>query len=254
LLIALVIGTALSLERIADFAGERLGLSELLARVAVIAGALALAIPFLVGLFDITRRLGLSLAVLALPAAAKGKVDLAAAPRRALVITLQLTVALLVGLPLLAVTQAFLPGWVAALALFVGLAILGVIFWRSATNLEGHVKAGAQMIIEALAARSGGSPASHDDDDALERIRHLMPGLGEPTPVRLRDGHRGVGRTLAELDLRSQTGASVLAIARGADGVIAPGAGERFQAGDVVALSGSAEAVAAATELLTAPE
>jgi hypothetical protein len=40
----------------------------------------------------------------------EGKADLAAAPRRARVVTLQLAIVLLTGLPLLAVTQPFLGG------------------------------------------------------------------------------------------------------------------------------------------------
>ena len=31
---------------------------------------------------------------------------------------------------------------------------MGLAFWRSATELEGHVRAGSQMIVEALAAQS----------------------------------------------------------------------------------------------------
>src|SRR3989454_963527 len=79
---------------------------------------------------------------------------LAAAPRRVLVVTLQLASVLLVGAPLIALTQPFLPGAPGAAALAVLLAVLGVGFWRSATNLQGHVRAGAQMIVDTLAAQS----------------------------------------------------------------------------------------------------
>ncbi|MEO5902517.1 MAG: TrkA C-terminal domain-containing protein, partial [Gemmatimonadaceae bacterium] len=63
----------------------------------------------------------------------------------------------------------------------------------------------------------------------------------------------GVNRTLAELNIRGKTGATILAISRKAsDGpkAIIPTGGERLRAGDVVALAGTEEAVAAATELL----
>jgi CPA2 family monovalent cation:H+ antiporter-2 len=249
ILIALVIGTAVSLEGIAAFASTRLRVSDHFARVLVLAGSAALAAPLLFGIVRLTRALGLTLAQAALPAAAKEKADLAAAPRRALVVTLQLAVALLVGLPMLALTQPFLPGWTAALILGLLLIVLGFVFWRSATHLQGHVKAGAEMIVEALAAQAR-KRSTTPEEEGLERIKHLMPGLGEPVPVRLHRESAAVGKTLAQLNLRGLTGASVLAIARGEEGVIVPMASEVLRADDVLALAGTREAVVAAMEVL----
>jgi CPA2 family monovalent cation:H+ antiporter-2 len=80
-----------------------------------------------------------------------------------------------------------------------------------------------------------------------------MPGLGELVPVRLDDRSAAVGKTLAQLNLRGITGASVLAIARGDQGVIAPVADEVLHAGDVLALAGTHDALAAAREVLKSP-
>lgn len=251
ILTALVIGAAVSTESIAEFASLKLGLSVAMARVLVILAVIALATPFVVGVFRIIRGLGISLAQAALPVAANGKVDLAAAPRRALVVTLQLAVVLLVGLPLLALTQPFLPSWVAAASLGVLLIVLGFVFWRSAINLQGHLKAGAEMIVEALVTQARKRDTT-PDEDALAQIKHLMPGLGEPVPFRLDERSLAVGKTLAQLNLRGLTGASVLAIARGEEGVIAPTASETLRAGDVLALAGTHDAVTAATEVLKA--
>ncbi len=247
--LVLVIGTALSVGEIQAFAASRLGLSEQLARALVLVGSLALAMPLVLGIVRITRRLGIALAESALPPVAAGTVDLAAAPRRALVVTLQLAGVLLVGLPMLALAQPFLPTWAAVLTLAVSLLVSGVVFWRSATNLQGHVKAGAELIVEALMtqARKRQAPA---DDQGLAQIRTLLPGLGEPVPVRLSPGCAAIGRSLAELNVRGATGASVLAIARGEGGVIVPTASERLREGDVLALVGTSEAVAAAKDLL----
>ena len=66
--------------------------------------------PFCIGIVRIARRLGLALADRALPERDGQKIDLAAAPRRALIVTLQLAIVLLVGTPLVALTQPFLPG------------------------------------------------------------------------------------------------------------------------------------------------
>jgi len=156
----------------------------------------ALMTPFAAGVIRVSRRLGATLAVAALPHAREGEVDLAAAPRRALVVTIQIGVLLFVGIPVVAVTQPFLGGPQGAYALGGVLLLLGVAFWRSAANLQGHVRAGAEVVAEALAsgARSGGRVT---DEESLDRVRRLLPGLGEPVPVRLREGVAAVGKSLA---------------------------------------------------------
>jgi CPA2 family monovalent cation:H+ antiporter-2 len=248
LLVAVVIATAFSLERVVAFASGRLGISEDLARTLTITAAAVVAGPLVVGIFRLAGGLALVLAGVALPATAKGKPDLAEAPRRALVVTVQLALVLLVGLPVVVLTQPFVPTWAAVTVLGAFLVLLGVHFWRSAINLQGHVKAGAQVIVEALAAQAG-TPAP--ETTALERVTKLLPGLGDPVPVRLEPTSPGVGKSLAQLGVRGVTGASVLAIVRGDGGVIVPSAGEVLRAGDTLALAGTREAVAAAVELLT---
>jgi CPA2 family monovalent cation:H+ antiporter-2 len=259
----LVIGTALAMPRVGPFVERSLGLHPLLARGLVLAVAAALLAPFGFGVVRVSQRLGATLAQFALPAVRRGKLDLAAAPRRALVLTLQIGVLLVVGLPVLAVTQPFLKGVGGALALTAALLALGIAFWKSAASLEGHVRAGAHIVAEALVRRARAGPVSAPpgiagpgggetdaDEHALDQVRRLLPGLGEPVVVRLEPGVGAVGRTLAQLDLRGATGATVLAIARGQAGVVAPGAGEVLRGGDVLALAGTHEAVEAARRLL----
>ncbi|MDQ3243499.1 MAG: TrkA C-terminal domain-containing protein, partial [Gemmatimonadota bacterium] len=63
-----------------------------------------------------------------------------------------------------------------------------------------------------------------------------------------------VDRSLAELNIRGLTGATILAITRRGDSgakVMVPTGKERLRDGDVLALAGSTEAVNAAKELLT---
>jgi monovalent cation:H+ antiporter-2, CPA2 family len=249
LLVAVVIGTSVSLKTLVSFIEGRIGVSGPLARGVVIAGACLLALPFCVGIVRVARRLGLSLAEQSLPATASGKLDLAAAPRRALVVTLQLASVLIVGVPLLALTQPFIPGFQGALLLLALLLALGIGFWRSATNLQGHVRAGAQAIVQALASQSRGN--AHGGEDSLTNIRALLPGLGEPVPVRLEGSSPAVGKTLAELNLRGLTGATVLAIRRGDGGLVVPSAQDVLREGDILALAGTHEAIAAARAVLS---
>ena len=251
LLAGLVVGTTLGIESIASAASNRWSLRVELARLLLVLGAALLATPLVVGIVRVARRLGTLLAESAFPKVEQGSVDFAAAPRRALVITLQIAILLLVGLPLLAVTQPFLPGWPPAIALAVLVAILGLVFWRRAANLKGHVTAGAQMIVEALSIHaSRGSTGV--GDHSLVQVRKLLPGLGEPVALRVEASSSAVGKTLAEVNVRGLTGATVLAILRGDQGVVVPEGEEVLRAGDVLALAGTQEAVSAARELLAA--
>ncbi|HYH99227.1 cation:proton antiporter [Hyalangium sp.] len=249
LLVGLVIGTSLSLERIAVLIEEQAGLSRALAEKLVIVGAITLALPFLVGIVRVARRLAGELAAVALPHRAAGKTDLAAAPRRVLLVTLQVIIVLLVGAPVVAITQPFLHGFTASLIVLALLGVLSVALWRSATSLQGHVRAGAQVIVEALAAQSH-AKVPGTEPKALEQVQVLLPGLGTPTPVRLEETSPAVGKSLAELNLRGVTGATVLAIHRGGEDVSVPTAGEVLKPGDVLALAGTHAAVEAAKNLL----
>jgi CPA2 family monovalent cation:H+ antiporter-2 len=261
ILAAIVIGAAISIDRLAAIVQGRVDLGRAVARAVVLVAAAALSLPFLIGIVRVSRRLGVTVAAIAFPdgggapndegARADGRVDLAAAPRRALVVTLQLASVLLVGAPILAITQPFLQGLEGAAALTLLLAALGMAFWRGATNLDGHVRAGTQAIVDVLArqlqpppgtATAGGAPPLPDLD-------HLLPGLGAPVPIRLDGDSAVVGRTLAALNLRAVTGATVLTILRGGTGVV-PTPDEPLRAGDVLALAGTQEALAAAGEIL----
>jgi CPA2 family monovalent cation:H+ antiporter-2 len=201
-------------------------------------------LPFLIGILRLSRALGAALAAAVLPAQQSGMPDFAAAPRRAFVVALQLVIVIVVGGPLLALTQPFVP--VTYQAGFVVLATCGLalLFWRRATDLEAHVRAGAQVVVEVL-RRQGTS-----EELSLEEVAPLLPGLGEVTAVRLEEGSPAAGKTLAELDLRARSGASVIAITRAEGEVIAPTGREALKAGDVLALAGSNEAILAARRAL----
>jgi CPA2 family monovalent cation:H+ antiporter-2 len=260
LLVTIAIGTSVGMASMAALVHHRLGLALSSARFLIMAVAIALGIPLVAGVVRVAQRLGVSIAETALPAAAEGRVDLAAAPRRALVVTLQLGLVLLTGLPLLAITQPVLGGAYAPVVFIALLVVLGVAFWRGATNLQGHVTAGAQAIVEALIAQAhkGGVPTSTSAaypppapaNDALAQVHQLLPGLGAPTPVQLTDDSPAVGKSLAELNLRGITGATVLAITRGGEGLLVPTAKEVLQAGDTLALAGTHDAIDAARALL----
>lgn len=145
-------------------------------------------------------------------------------------------------------TQPFLPAFQGAIPMAVVLVALGVVFWRNTANLQGHVRAGAHVIAEALASQSRSSTGQHE---AIQPVRELLPGLGTPTPVEIVAGSPAIGRTLKELNLRGLTGATVLAIQRKGAAMVIPTAQELLQQGDVLALAGTEEAIAAAIQTLS---
>jgi CPA2 family monovalent cation:H+ antiporter-2 len=247
LLAGVLIGAVLAHERYVPALAERLSIAPPIALALLIGITAALALPFGIGILRVARGLGTTLARVVLPSVAGGALDLAAAPRRTFVVTLQLTMTLLIGLPFLALTRPFLPFWVGLLLLVGALALLGLSLWRSARNLEEHVRAGAHLVLETL-VRQAGQPTPQRAP--LEEVTAALPGLGALTAVRLEQDSPAVGRTLIALDLRGLTGASVIAIGRPGGGVAAPTGTEVLGAGDVLTLTGTSEAVAAAASLL----
>jgi len=251
LLIGLVVGASVSLRRIEGWVSTSLGISAAITRWAAILACALLAVPLVVGIFRLARALGMVLARAALPPSPSGELDLGAAPRRVLVVTLQIAVLLVVGMPILAILEPFLPGWADALILALLVAIPGVLFWRSASNLEEHVEAGVQIIVGALAAQP--HPGSLTEEErVLEQIRERLPGIGEPVAVKVSPESPAVGRSLAQLDLRAATGASVLAIAR-ESGVTVPSPSEQLHADDVLAVAGTHEAIGAIRSIMGPP-
>src|SRR6185436_17494994 len=205
----------------------------------------ALCVPLVFGIVNGSRSLGAALAAMAMPSVEPGRADLARAPRRALVVSLQLAVILCVALPLLAVTDPFLPQYSTPALLAAMVFVLTWILWRTAADLQGHVNAGAAIIAEAL-SRS----APQKEPRELSEVTNVMPGFGDLTMLSIQRESPVAGRTLAELDLRGVSGASVIAIQRGDRRIVMPTGSETVQAGDLLALAGSSEEVEAAVELL----
>ncbi len=245
---AIAIGTGVSFDRVVELLRRQLGIGTATLRWLVVVAAVAVAVPFAAGVVRLARRLGVVLAGAALVDAPTGRVDPAAAPRRVLIGAIQLTIVLLVGAPLIAVTQPFLPGPQGAGALVMLLLALAVAFWRSAANLQGHVRAGAQVIAEVL--RSQASGAQPVERQSLQQVEAVLPGIGAPVAVAIAPASPAVGRSLAQLNVRGLTGATVLEIHRSDEDVLIPGAHDVLRSGDVLALAGSREAIESACRLL----
>jgi CPA2 family monovalent cation:H+ antiporter-2 len=247
LLVAIVIGAAVNVEPLAVWVGVLSGVDPPTARLLVIAGAFAVALPFAIGMVRVARRLGRRIAERAMPTPPGRAVDQARSPRRVLAASVELSVMGVLGLLLLAVTQPLLQGLGGPVLFLLLLAFLGVAFWRSAADLEGHVRAGAEVALHVL-KKDADKPAARLAD--LHTVEQLLPGIGALAPVTIEPGSRAAGRTLAELNLRGLTGATIVAVHRAGKQRAYPDGHERLEPGDVVAVSGSEQAVAAAVAML----
>jgi len=253
---AIIIGASLELDTISSWAQQQFQLPPNGSSAVVVAGAALISSPFWIGLVRMSRALGFELAERVFPSAKLEQTDLAAAPRRLLVVTLQLAIVLLVGIPLVAITQPFVPTLRGAAVLVFLLALLAIAFWRNATNLQGHARAAAQAMVQAISRQTSKGRAMEADrlqtQNKLEEVNRIITGLGSPVSIELQPGTSVVGRTLAEIKLRGLTGATILAIEREGESVVVPAGNERLRAGDVLAVAGTHAAIEAARELLSA--
>jgi CPA2 family monovalent cation:H+ antiporter-2 len=85
--------------------------------------------------------------------------------------------------------------------------------------------------------------------ELLSQARNLVMG-GILETAQAMDGSAAAGRTLAELDLRRRTGATVLSVVRAERPLPTPDGSTRLEAGDLIVLYGPHEAIDQALRLL----
>ncbi|HUJ63342.1 MAG TPA: cation:proton antiporter [Kofleriaceae bacterium] len=242
LLAGTVITAAATHRRVVGWLAGALDLDERFAFVVLVVVACAIAALFAVGIARGAVRMAWLLAAAVIPGGEGGH-DLGRSPRRALLLTIELAIVVTLGLPIAAVIQPLVPG--GGVALLGIIVILALVTRRSIEDFDKHVRAGSSLILEVL-ARQGSEKARPE----LSEVEAVLPGFQGLVPIVLAEGAPAIGKTLAELDLRAKTGASVLAIGRDGGGIANPRPDEPLRRGDVLALAGSDEAVAAARALL----
>jgi CPA2 family monovalent cation:H+ antiporter-2 len=251
LISAVVIGVDLEIDRFSILVSGMTGMTPERVRFMMVLIAGLITVPLIYGLITSAKALGNYLARRAFADKPTGKVDLADAPRRALVILVQLAVVLAVGIPVVAITQPFLPPHQGAFVLALLTLLLLLALWRNAANLQGHARAGAQIIASALAHQMASTDGASDETRLLQDLNAVLPGLGEPVAIRVVPQSIAVGRSLAQLNLRGATGATVLAIKRGAQQIPTPLGREVIHADDVVAVAGAEDAIAVARAIFS---
>jgi monovalent cation:H+ antiporter-2, CPA2 family len=180
----------------------------------------------------------------ALAARAFAELPASGAPaKNALIEVLQITILLVAAVPLLAIVQPFMEPVEGIGIIVVTLVLMIVVVTRSARQMEGQLRNASRLIATALR----GAPAEAGGES------YEVPGIGMITPVPLRADSDGVGKKLSELDLRTSSGAVVVAIGRPDSEVVVPTGDEILRPGDILELAGSTEAVAIARRMLETP-
>lgn len=242
-----IIGTSVAYRRLPFWFGPERGVSLEFRAMVLGLGAL-LALPFAVALVRTMRRLAQELAESALPKPAKG-VDQGYAPRRTLMVTLQIGMVVAMAVPITLLTLPFVPPFGILGVIAVYLLVLSVGFWRTATDLDKHTRAGAELVVHVL-AKQGHS----GDTGTFEVVRGMLPGLGTIVPLEVGKGSEAAGKTLGQLNMRGRTGATVVALSRDGERISLPSASTGLQAGDMLALTGSGSAIGLAAALLRAKD
>lgn len=86
--------------------------------------------------------------------------------------------------------------------------------------------------------------------ERVSDLRHQVQGLSIEW-VTLVEGHGLAGSTIGDGQIRTRTGASVVAVIRADESIPGPGPDFRLEAGDIALVTGSVEGVTAAVHLLT---
>ncbi len=240
LLLALAAGHALFSTALAHVLVSATGLGEAQARWTLGAIVLLLAIPAGAGVLVAGGRLG---GVLAEGLADTGAHAQGFTARRTLVAVVRMAVLLAVGLPLVALTLPLLPTSSGPILLFVLASSLAISVWRGASQLQGELRSGPERIFASLREPSRSLPSAAGDG---------VPSLAFPHIHTLAPHDGAVGASLIDLNLRSLTGATVLAVTRAdaPDVAEVPSAHELLHVGDQLALAGTREAVDQAIVLL----
>jgi monovalent cation:H+ antiporter-2, CPA2 family len=121
--------------------------------------------------------------------------------------------------------------------------ISGFVLYRGAVKLYARAQSALRDTFE--------QPA---DPPVLKEAQSLPPLLREARleTVELQAGAEAAGKMIAELKLRTQTGASVVGIERHGTNIVNPGPDEELESGDQILLIGSEEQLKAAKEFLAA--
>ena len=191
-------------------------------------GAVLLALPLLIATYRKLQALGMLLSEMA---AGRMKSEPRAAGVKAVVAnTVPVAGAIGMALLLVVLSATLLPSWRIVGALLVVLAVITAVLWRHFVRVYSK----AQIALEETFAQP--PPERNPPTPPAQLAGLLRDALIEPVAVTADSSCRG--KLIRELALRTETGASVVAIERAGGNVVNPGPDEELLAGDQVLLLG----------------
>ena len=243
-LIALAVAAVTARDEMVDLVAEHLPLPADVASGVLVAGWVVLAGPFLISLVRNTASLArlVSCSVVTSAEAVRPAAPLLQGTYRVLI---WLVVLLAVGTPLSAVLRPIIgvtPAVVVVAGTFVAIAFS---LWRGRGDVEQGFRSQAERVANLLARQAASDSHGGEEDPSP------IPGFDLVFAVAIRPDSSVVGKTLIELHLRALTGATVVAIHRSSQDVLLPTGREALQAGDVLGIAGTEEAIRKANDLFT---
>ncbi|MEQ9076750.1 MAG: cation:proton antiporter [Sandaracinaceae bacterium] len=243
LLLLLVLAAVLAPAAPARVAGWS-GMSEEAARIAVTLAALLVAVPFLVGVARNAVRYA-RLRSGRLLGRANASTPSAEVGSRALGGMILALIVLALGVPFTAALGFVVGVGYAALGFGVGIIVVSIHLWRTAGRVDTEFGTAVLRIGDALSTHPYESPPS-----AHLSTPGLISGLDDVVTFTVSEKSAAAGKTLAQLDLRARTGATVIAVRRGEHSATLPAGDQSLEPGDLLALTGTQAAVDSAQSIL----
>ncbi len=217
---------------------ERVGVSPGQSVWVLLALTLLLGLPLILGFARGSGRYAEHLAQRVLPdSQSQGRVLLQRGVRTLLVLCFGVPVAAL----LVPAT-----GLLSGVVVLVLVGVLAMWTLRATEGADAELRSGAGRVLDILEARLS-------EESSAGGSLPVAPGLVEGTrTLTLLPHARGAGLTLAQLDLRAKTGATVVGVRSPGTQTQAPDSHQALQAGDVLVLAGPYQALQDAEQLLLA--
>lgn len=151
----------------------------------------------------------------------------------------------LAGVPVLTLFSTFVENYLLISGyLFWGLATY-LFIWKKAGVFEQEMISGTKLYLKYLERKLLKTP--HPKNIQATHI----PGMREITHVEIKEGAPAAGKSLCDLDLRAQTGATVMAIMKENEQITHPKGNVCLEVKDILSLVGTKQAITLAKELLT---
>ncbi len=155
-------------------------------------------------------------------------------------------IALICGWLLIA-SASLLPPSPVLLVLLLPMAITATLLWNSMVRVHSRI----QATIQNAFATNESSQSADAHDPVIELVRNRYPWLAESQEVILPADAYAAGRSIHELAVRKQTGATIIVIRQGSQQTTNPSPDTVLLAGDVLVILGETDQLARATKLLT---